>query len=216
MRLVIAEDSALFRQGLANLLVDAGHEVLAAVGDAEAAVLQTRALGPDILICDVRMPPDLSDDGARAAVVLRGEFPRLGIVLLSQRIETKHTARLVPGGYFAYLLKDRVLDVNEFLDTLRRVREGGSALDPELVLELIGAARTNRTVESLTLREREVLALMAEGRTNLGIAQRLWLTERTVETHVGNILAKLELPVAAQDHRRVLAVIAYLQAQGRD
>jgi DNA-binding NarL/FixJ family response regulator len=216
MRLVIAEDSALFRQGLANLLVDAGHEVLAAVGDAEAAVLQTRALGPDILICDVRMPPDLSDDGARAAVVLRGEFPRLGIVLLSQRIETKHTARLVPGGYFAYLLKDRVLDVNEFLDTLRRVREGGSALDPELVLELIGAARTNRTVESLTLREREVLALMAEGRTNLGIAQRLWLTERTVETHVGNILAKLELPVAAQDHRRVLAVIAYLQAQGRN
>ncbi|GAA3322091.1 MULTISPECIES: LuxR C-terminal-related transcriptional regulator [Paeniglutamicibacter] len=215
MRLVIAEDSALFRQGLANLLVDAGHEVLAAVGDAEAAVLQTRALGPDVLICDVRMPPDLSDDGARAAVVLRGEFPRLGIVLLSQRIETKHTARLVPGGYFAYLLKDRVLDVNEFLDTLRRVREGGSALDPELVLELIGAARTNRTVESLTLREREVLALMAEGRTNLGIAQRLWLTERTVETHVGNILAKLELPVAAQDHRRVLAVIAYLQAQGR-
>lgn len=214
MRLVIAEDSALFRQGLANLLVDAGHEVLAAVGDAEAAVLQTRALGPDVLICDVRMPPDLSDDGARAAVVLRGEFPRLGIVLLSQRIETKHTARLVPGGYFAYLLKDRVLDVNEFLDTLRRVREGGSALDPELVLELIGAARTNRTVESLTLREREVLALMAEGRTNLGIAQRLWLTERTVETHVGNILAKLELPVAAQDHRRVLAVIAYLQAQG--
>ncbi|MDO2936374.1 response regulator transcription factor [Paeniglutamicibacter sulfureus] len=215
MRLVIAEDSALFRQGLANLLVDAGHEVLAAVGDAEAAVLQTRALGPDVLICDVRMPPDLSDDGARAAVVLRGEFPRLGIVLLSQRIETKHTARLVPGGYFAYLLKDRVLDVNEFLDTLRRVREGGSALDPELVLELIGAARTNRTVESLTLREREVLALMAEGRTNLGIAQRLWLTERTVETHVGNILAKLELPMAAQDHRRVLAVIAYLQAQGR-
>ena len=216
MRLVIAEDSALFRQGLANLLVDAGHEVLAAVGDAEAAVLQTRALGPDVLICDVRMPPDLSDDGARAAVVLRGEFPRLGIVLLSQRIETKHTARLVPGGYFAYLLKDRVLDVNEFLDTLRRVREGGSALDPELVLELIGAARTNRTMESLTLREREVLALMAEGRTNLGIAQRLWLTERTVETHVGNILAKLELPMAAQDHRRVLAVIAYLQAQGRN
>ncbi len=142
--------------------------------------------------------------------------PRMGIVLLSQHMETTHTARSVPGGYFAYLLKDRVLDVNEFLETLRRVHEGGTALDPEMVVELIGAARTNRRVEALTLREREVLALMAEGRTNLGIAQRLWLTERTVETHVGNILAKLELPVAAQDHRRVLAVITYLQAQGRD
>ena len=214
MRIVIAEDSALFRQGLSNLLEDAGHEVVAAVGNAEAALARTRALEPDVLVCDVRMPPDLTDDGARAAVLLRGEFPRMGIVLLSQHMETTHTARLVPGGYFAYLLKDRVLDVNEFLEILRRVRAGGTALDPEMVVELIGAARTNRRVEALTLREREVLALMAEGRTNLGIAQRLWLTERTVETHVGNILAKLELPVAPQDHRRVLAVVTYLQSQG--
>lgn len=214
MRLVIAEDSALFRQGLANLLEDAGHEVLAAVGNAVDALERTRTLEPELLVCDVRMPPDLTDDGARAAVLLRGEFPRLGIVLLSQRIETTHTAKLVPGGYFAYLLKDRVLDVGDFLETLRRVHEGATALDPELVVELIGAARSNRFVEALTLREREVLALMAEGRTNMGIAQRLWLTERTVETHVGNILSKLNLLVAPQDHRRVLAVVTYLQAQG--
>jgi DNA-binding NarL/FixJ family response regulator len=172
-------------------------------------------LAPEVLVCDVRMPPDMTDDGARAAVQLREEFPQLGIVLLSQHIETTHSAKLVPGGYFAYLLKDRVLDVNEFLSTLHRVRDGGTALDPEMVVELIGAARANRSMESLTLREREVLALMAEGRTNRGIAQRLWLTERTVETHVGNILAKLELPLAPADHRRVLAVVTYLQAQGR-
>ncbi len=214
MRIVLAEDAVLFREGLANLLADAGHQVVAAVGDAVAAVTQTRLLEPDLLICDVRMPPDFNDDGARAALELRGEFPRLGIVLLSQRLETTHTAKLVPGGYFAYLLKDRVLDVNDFIATLHRVRNGGTALDSELVLELIGAARTRRTMELLTLREREVLALMAEGRTNLGIAQRLWLTERTIETHVGNILAKLDLAVAPEDHRRVLAVITYLQGQG--
>ncbi|RAX49694.1 DNA-binding response regulator [Arthrobacter sp. AQ5-05] len=214
MRIIIAEDSALFRQGLSNLLEDPGHEVVAAVGNAEAALARTRALEPDVLVCVVPMPPGLTDDGARAAVLLRGEFPRMGIVLLSQHVETAHTARLVPGGYFAYLLKDRVLEVNEFLETLNRVREGGTALDPETVVELIGAARSNRRVEALTLREREVLALMAEGRTNLGIAQLLWLTERTVETHGGNILAKFELPVAPQDHRRVLAVVTYLQSQG--
>ncbi|PQZ93771.1 DNA-binding response regulator [Arthrobacter sp. MYb227] len=216
MRLVIAEDSALFREGLANLLTDAGHQIVAAVGDAQEAVRETRKLVPDVLICDVRMPPEMTDDGARAALELRREFPRLGIVLLSQRIETTHTARLVPGGYFAYQLKDRVLDVNEFLGTLNHIREGGTALDPELVLELIGAARTQRALELLTPREHEVLAFMAEGRTNLGIAQRLWLTERTVETHVGNILSKLDLPVTPADHRRVLAVITYLQTQGTD
>ena len=216
MRLVIAEDSALFREGLANLLTDAGHNIVAAVGDTREAMKQTRELIPDVLICDVRMPPEMTDDGARAASELRKEFPRMGIVLLSQRIETTHTASLVPGGYFAYQLKDRVLDVNEFLGTLHHVRAGGTALDPELVLELIGAARTQRVLEQLTVREREVLTLMAEGRTNIGIAQRLWLTERTVETHVGNILSKLDLPATRTDHRRVLAVIAYLQTQGTD
>lgn len=210
MQLIIAEDSALFRHGLASLLEEAGHEVLAAVADATEAVQRTRSLQPELVIFDVRMPPDNTDDGARAAILLRREFPRLGIVLLSQRLETKHTSRLILQGHFAYLLKDRVLDVAEFLDTLQRVRDGGSALDPELVLEIMGAARQDRAMESLTPREREVLALMAEGRTNIGIAQRLWLTARTVEAHVGSILAKLELSNTPEDHRRVLAVIAYL------
>lgn len=210
MQLIIAEDSALFRQGLAGLLEDAGHDVLAAVADATAAVEQVRELRPELVIFDVRMPPENTDDGARAAVTLREEFPRLGIVLLSQRLETKLTSRLIPAGHFAYLLKDRVLDVAEFLDILQRVLDGGTALDPELVLEIMGAARQDQAMESLTPREREVLALMAEGRTNIGIAQRLWLTTRTVETHVASILAKLDLANTPQDHRRVLAVIAYL------
>lgn len=210
MRLILAEDSALFRQGLASLVTAAGHEIVAAVANATAAVEKTRELRPELVIFDVRMPPGNTDDGARAAVQLRGEFPSLGIVLLSQRLETRHTPRLMPSGHFAYLLKDRVLDVAEFLDTLQRVRDGGSVLDPELVLEIMGAARQDLAMESLTPREREVLALMAEGRTNIGIAQRLWLTSRTVETHIANILAKLELANTSEDHRRVLAVIAYL------
>lgn len=214
MRLILAEDSALFRQGLVSLVEAAGHEVLAAVADATAAVEKTRELGPELVIFDVRMPPKNTDDGAQAAVTLRGEFPQLGIVLLSQTLETKHTSRLIPAGYFAYLLKDRVLDVAEFLDTLQRVKVGGTALDPELVLEIMGAARQNQVMESLTPREREVLALMAEGRTNLGIAQRLWLTPRTIETHITNILAKLDLANTPEDHRRVLAVIAYLGRRG--
>ncbi len=211
MRLIIAEDSALFRQGLSGLLEAAGHEVLAAVADATAALEHTRALHPELVIFDVRMPPDNTDDGARAALALRAEFPQLGIVLLSQRLETRQSARLIPAGHFAYLLKDRVLDLSEFLDILCRVRDGGSAFDPELVLEIMGAARQNQAMESLTPREREVLALMAEGRTNIGIAQRLWLTARTVETHVASILAKLDLANTPEDHRRVLAVIAFME-----
>lgn len=214
MRLIIAEDSVLFRQGLIALLEAAGHQVLAGTADATSAVELTRSLRPELVIFDVRMPPDSTDHGARAAAVLRAEFPRLGIVLLSQRLETKHTIRLAGAGYFAYLLKARVLDVSEFLEILLRVLDGGSALDPELVLELIGAARKRSTLESLTPREREVLALMAEGRTNIGIGQRFWLTTRTVETHVASILAKLEPSTTPQDHRRVLAVVAYLESRG--
>lgn len=213
--MIIAEDSALFRQGLASLVEAAGHEVVAAVADATEAVEKSRQLQPELVIFDVRMPPDNTDDGARAAVQLRAEFPHLGIVLLSQRLETKHTLRLIPAGHFAYLLKDRVLDVGEFLDILHRVRDGGSAFDPELVLEIMGAARQDQAMESLTPRECEVLALMAEGRTNIGIAQRLWLTARTVETHITNILAKLNLANTPEDHRRVLAVIAYLGNRGQ-
>ena len=167
---------------------------------------------PDLAIIDVRMPPDLTDDGARAARAVRAEHPKLGIVLLSQHVETRHSVELVASGRFGYLLKDRVFDVDDFLDALRRVAAGGSALDPEVVSRLIGVHRAGEPLASLTAREREVLALMAEGRTNVGIARRLWLTERTVETHIGSILAKLGLADSDEDHRRVLAVLVYLSS----
>ncbi|WP_163511450.1 response regulator transcription factor [Fodinicola acaciae] len=206
MRIVIGEDSVLFREGLARLLADAGHEIAAKAPDAPSLVEAVRAQRPDLAIVDIRMPPDGTDDGARAARRIRKEFPRLGIVLLSQHVETRHSVELVSSGRFGYLLKDRVLDVDDFLDALRRVAGGGSALDPEVVARLIG----QNPLDSLTRREREVLGLMAEGRTNVGIARRLWLTERTVETHVGSILTKLGLAATDEDHRRVLAVLAYL------
>jgi DNA-binding NarL/FixJ family response regulator len=210
VRIVIGEDAALFREGLARLLTDAGHEVVGKADDATAlvaAVLDTR---PDLAIVDIRMPPDRTDDGARAARALRAAEPQLGIVLLSQHLETRYSVELVTQGYFGYLLKDRVFDVDDFLDALRRVAAGGSALDPEVVAQLIRPARRDDPLATLTAREREVLALMAEGRTNRGIARRLWLTDRTVETHVSSIMAKLGLADGAEDHRRVLAVLAWL------
>jgi DNA-binding NarL/FixJ family response regulator len=168
---------------------------------------------PDLAIVDIRMPPDHTDDGARAARVLREDHPSLGILLLSQHIETQHSVALVSSGGFGYLLKDRVLDVDDFVDALRRVAAGGSALDPEVVGRLLTPHRSNDPLRTLTGRERDVLGLMAEGRTNLGIARRLWLTERTVETHIKNILAKLNLSTAAEDHRRVLAVLTFLKGR---
>ena len=212
MRIVIGEDSALFREGLARLLEDAGHEIVAKAADAPSLVEAVDATAPDLAIIDVRMPPDLTDDGARAARAVRGEHPELGIVLLSQHVETRHSVELVASGRFGYLLKDRVFDVDDFLDALRRVAAGGSALDPEVVAQLIGVHRAGNPLASLTSREREVLALMAEGRTNVGIARRLWLTERTVETHIGSILAKLGLANSDGDHRRVLAVLVHLSS----
>ena len=212
MRIVIGEDSALFREGLARLLEDAGHEVVAKAADAPSLVAAVHAATPDLAIIDVRMPPDLTDDGARAARAVRAKHPKLGIVLLSQHVETWHSVELVASGRFGYLLKDRVFDVDDFLDALRRVAAGGSALDPEVVSRLIGVHRGGGPLASLTAREREVLALMAEGRTNVGIARRLWLTERTVETHIGSILAKLGLVDSDEDHRRVLAVLVYLSS----
>lgn len=212
MRIVIGEDSALFREGLARLLEDAGHEIVAKAADAPSLVEAVDATAPDLAIIDVRMPPDLTDDGARAARAVRGEHPELGIVLLSQHVETRHSVELVASGRFGYLLKDRVFDVDDFLDALRRVAAGGSALDPEVVARLIGVHRAGNPLASLTSREREVLALMAEGRTNVGIARRLWLTERTVETHIGSILAKLGLANSDEDHRRVLAVLVHLSS----
>jgi DNA-binding NarL/FixJ family response regulator len=212
VRIVIGEDSALFREGLARLLIDAGHQIVAKATDAPSLVAAVDATTPDLAIIDVRMPPDLTDDGARAARTVRGLHPDLGIVLLSQHVETRHSVELVASGRFGYLLKDRVFDVDDFLDALRRVAAGGSALDPEVVSRLIGVNRGGNPIALLTPREREVLALMAEGRTNVGIARRLWLTERTVETHIGSILAKLGLASSDEDHRRVLAVLAYLSS----
>ncbi len=213
MRIVIGEDSALFREGLARLLEDAGHEIVAKAADAPTLIDAVAAHEPDLAIVDIRMPPDRTDDGARAARSLRGRYPTLGIVLLSQHIETQHSVALVSTGGFGYLLKDRVFDVDDFLEALRRVAAGGSALDPEVVTRLLGSNSVG-PLQSLTPRERDVLALMAEGRTNLGIARRLWLTERTVETHVANILTKLDLTSSDEDHRRVLAVLTFLNHNG--
>ena len=214
MRVVIGEDSALFREGLARLLEDAGHDVVAKAADAPALIEAVDAQLPDLAIVDVRMPPDETDDGARAARRLRETHAELGIVLLSQHVETHHSIELVSLGRFGYLLKDRVFDVDDFLDALRRVADGGSALDPDVVSVLLGPLRSTNQLATLTPREREVLALMAEGRTNRGIARRLWLTERTVETHVASILAKLGIGADEEDHRRVLAVLAFLQHRG--
>jgi DNA-binding NarL/FixJ family response regulator len=213
VRTVIAEDSALFREGLARLLEDADHEVVAKVADADALVAAVHRTRPDLVVADIHMPPHHGDDGARAAHSIRQDHPDLGIVLLSAHLETQCAVELVCTGGFGYLLKDRVFDIDEFLDALRRVAAGGSALDPEVVAGLIGPDRRQDPLARLTAREREVLALMAEGRTNLGIARRLWLTERTVETHVANILTKLGLAASDEDHRRVLAVVAFLEAR---
>ena len=212
MRVVIGEDSALFRRGLTLLLEDAGHEVVAAAGDAPGVEAAVAATDPDLAVIDVRMPPDGTDDGARAARRIRTARPALGIVLLSQHVESRHSVELVASGRFGYLLKDRVLDVDDFLDALRRVAAGGSALDPEVVAGLI-TPRRNNPLSALTAREREVLGLMAEGRTNRGIGRRLWLTDRTVETHVRSIITKLGIADGAEDHRRVLAVLAWLGEQ---
>ena len=211
MRVVIAEDTVLLREGLAGLLEDAGHEVVGRAGDAEALLALVGEHAPDLAVVDVRMPPDYDDEGTRAAAEIRRSYPETAVLVLSQHIETRHIVELVTGGGgFGYLLKDRVLDVDDFLDAVRRVADGGSALDPQVVATLIGAPRQVSALDELTPREREVLGLMAEGRTNAGIAKRLWLTEKTVEAHVRSILMKLGLPVNDDNHRRVLAVLAYL------
>ena len=210
---MVADDNALLREGIASLLTDAGHEVVGRAGDADALLTLIGEHEPDLAVVDVRMPPDYDDEGTRAAAEIRRTHPSTGVLVLSQHIETRHIVELVTdGGGFGYLLKDRVLDVDDFLDAARRVADGGSALDPQVVATLIGAPGPVRALGELTPREHEVLTLMAEGRTNSGIAKRLWLTEKTVETHVRAILMKLGLTVSDDDHRRVLAVLAYLRA----
>jgi len=213
VRIVIAEDTVLLREGLAGLLEDAGHEVPARVGDAEALLAVVAEHEPELAIVDVRMPPTYDDEGMRAAAEIRREHPATAVLVLSQHVESRHALDLVgSGGGFGYLLKDRVLDVDEFLEAADRVSRGGSALDPEVVKHLLAPSHADQTLSSLTPRELEVLGLMAEGRTNAGIAKTLWLTEKTVETHVSSILGKLGLTQSADDHRRVLAVLAYLRA----
>jgi DNA-binding NarL/FixJ family response regulator len=215
VRIVIAEDTVLLREGLAGLLEDAGHEVVGRVGDAPALLSVVGEHEPDLAVVDVRMPPGYDDEGTQAAVAIRRSHPGTAVLMLSQHIETRHVVELVAeGGGFGYLLKDRVLDVDEFLDAVRRVSEGGSALDPQVVATLVAAPQRIDALSELSPREREVLSLMAEGRTNAGIARRLWLTEKTVEAHIRTILMKLGLPVSGDNHRRVLAVLTYLRAQG--
>ena len=215
VRIVIGEDSALFREGLARLLEDAGHEVVGRAADAVALVEAVERERPDLAIIDVRMPPDSTDDGARAARELRSRDPDLAIVLLSQHVETRHSVELVASGRFGYLLKDRVFEVDDFMESLRRVAAGGSALDPEVVATLLGPSRDQDPLALLTPREREVLSLMAEGRNNAGIARRLFLTDRTVETHIASIMNKLGLQETGEEHRRVLAVLAWLGVRRR-
>lgn len=211
MRVVIAEDQALLREGLGRLFRDAGHEVTDAVADADRLRAAISAEEPDLAVVDVRMPPSFSDEGIRAARWIRDAHPSVGVLVLSQHVEAAGAVGLVSQGGFGYLLKDRVLDVADFLEAAERVAKGGSALDPQVVASLVGGD-SDDALRALTKREKEVLSLMAEGLTNNAIARRLVLTERTVEGHIRSVLMKLDLPENADAHRRVLAVIAYLRA----
>ena len=213
MRIVIADDAVLLREGATRLLQDAGFEVVAQAGDADDLLRKVRAHRPDVAIIDVRMPPDNTDDGLRAALTIREELPEVAIVLLSQYVEDRYLARLLArgAGGVGYLLKNRVADIERLSEAVERVADGGSVLDPEVVTQMLGRSRDQGPLDSLTAREREVLSLMAEGRTNRSIAGELFVSERAVERHVTSIFAKLDLPATEQDHRRVLAVLAYLR-----
>ena len=211
MRVVIAEDQVLLREGLARLFEDGGHEVVASVGDAGGLLDVVAEQQPDLVVLDIRMPPSHTDEGARAAAELKHAHPELGVLVLSQHVETRHAVELVSLGGFGYLLKDRVLQVAEFLSAAERVAGGGSALDPKVVASLI-TRNSHDPLDELTMREREVLELMAEGLTNAGIAKRLLLSERTIEAHVRHVLMKLDVPETDDSNRRVLAVLAHLTA----
>ena len=210
LRVAIAEDSVLLREGLTRLLADEGHQIVAAVGDAEGFLQAVAGSQPDACVVDVRMPPTFTDEGLRAALVVRDRWPSVGVLVLSQWVEERYATELIAGRAqgVGYLLKDRVADVAEFLDALRRVASGGSALDPEVVAQLL--ARSRHPLGELTPREREVLALMAEGRSNSAIADTLVVGGGAVEKHINNIFMKLRLAPADRDHRRVLAVLRYL------
>jgi DNA-binding NarL/FixJ family response regulator len=221
MRVVIAEDSAVVRAGLAEILADRGHEVVAAVGDGEALLAAVAEHQPDVTVVDVRMPPGYTDEGLRAAIAIRRDHPETGVLVFSQYVETRYAADLLrsapgashrKGAGVGYLLKDRVADVGEFIEALSRVAAGGTALDPEVVSQLLAASGRADVLGGLTHRERDVLGLMAEGRSNGAIAHILVVSERAVEKHVSNIFSKLGLAPSDADHRRVLAVLRYLEA----
>src|SRR6478672_1692163 len=211
-RVVVADDDVLLREGLASLLERSDFQVVGQAGDANELIELVREHEPDLVIVDIRMPPTHSSEGLEAAHTIREEFPDVGILVLSAHVEIEHAAELLATGHrVGYLLKGRVLDVDEFIETLRRIAAGGSVVDPGLVQTLVKARRGEDPLSDLTAREREVLALMAEGRSNAGIAGQLWLAEGTVEKHVRHILAKLRIPEAKDDHRRVLAVVTFLK-----
>jgi DNA-binding NarL/FixJ family response regulator len=215
VRAVIAEDSVLLREGLVRLLTEAGIEVVGQAGDAEDLMRKTRAHKPDVVITDIRMPPTQSDEGLRAAQEIRSEMPDTGVLVLSQYVEEGYAMELLSESAegVGYLLKDRVADIDRFLEAVQRVADGGSALDPEVVSHMLGRRKRDDPLAELTPREREVLELMAEGRSNSGIADHLVVTERAVEKHVTNIFGKLGLRVTTDDHRRVLAVLTYVNAR---
>ncbi|HVG87823.1 MAG: response regulator [Gaiellales bacterium] len=212
MRVVLAEDSVLLREGIARLLEDAGFEIVGQVDNPDDLLRRIGFSKPDVAIVDIRMPPTHTDEGLQAARRIRERFPNVGVLVLSQYVEPAYAMELLQESAegVGYLLKDRVADVDEFAGAVRRVAQGGSALDPTVISQLVGRRRSDDPLSSLTPREREVLELMAEGRSNNGIAERMVVTERAVEKHVTSIFGKLNLPPAAEDHRRVLAVLAYL------
>lgn len=216
MRVVIAEDSAILRDGLAQLLIERGNAVVAVVGDAEALASAVDEHRPDVAVVDIRMPPSFTDEGLVAAIALRRKYPDVGVLVFSQWVETRYAAELLAGNAagVGYLLKDRVADVGEFVDALARVASGGTALDPEVVSQLMGSSRQRDAFDRLTPREREVLNSMAQGLSNAAIAATLVVTERAVEKHVGNIFAKLDIPPSEDHHRRVLAVVRFAQYSG--
>ena len=215
MRILIAEDSVLLRDGLVRMLNDYGHEVIAAVQDAAELMQLVQQEQPDIAILDVRMPPTHTDEGIRAAIELRSRWPQLAVLVLSQYVEENYASELLSGdlGGVGYVLKDRVTDVGDFIETLDRVRSGGTVIDPEVVAQLLARTRQREPLADLSPREREVLGLMAEGRSNGAIASTLVITQRAVEKHVKSIFQKLRLPPADTDHRRVLAVLRFLEAR---
>jgi DNA-binding NarL/FixJ family response regulator len=213
-RVVLAEDDVLLREGLASLLGRSGFDVAGQAGDAAQLLRMVAERSPELVVVDIRMPPTNSTEGLEAARQIRQEHPEVGILVLSAHVEVDHAMELLAGGRgIGYLLKSRVTDVEEFIDTLQRIAKGGSVVDPGLVAELVAARRRDDPLAALSPREREVLALMAEGRSNAGIAHRLWVTEGTVEKHVRSILTKLTLPETEDDHRRVLAVLTFLEAR---